>query len=327
MKDDSIDLHAVLASIATDTVVPAHNTTAPASPRVADISIGGFFAHIVGNSEGAACALDYGALASPTVYALLLPEAGTVDTTIPQVGPLRVQQNGQALMLLNGWDITVLVDDIVRSPVLTRRQSNFATCVPANSKDINSWCGLDFVPTFSRLCEGATLRKDWDTARNIISIIRYPAGEVFSEPMFPETFARCWSWNTNSGPHSQPVTDILRYRSHSASAVTLRVSSRTSSEVHHYPLLPGSAGAVPIYFVGWASAVTSRDELAVDMAHLWATLQLCDTGQSLTWHIPSARAIPMSERPVVSVSRRGLDERFRVGARRFGKPNCGGRLL
>jgi hypothetical protein len=287
---------------------------------------GGFFAHIFEKKEMVVCALDVPA--SPHVYGLLTSAECLADPS--HATPL-VIENDIAAVLLDSWDIQLEYKGKV--PQLGARHGKLRKGVPVNPTERASWEIIELVPEFGEFCVGAGLAADWRTRDGILGTFGIKDGDISAYPT-ATTFLRTWKWKGKKGrAHQQPIADVVRNVVGPMDSALLSFKSRGKSKTTHKVQLqsPRDGGAIIVVLVGlpcnWSEDQGPTKDLELELAHMHATLRLCDIAGSDVRCVLNAipTDIPARMRPKPISSSGPLDILWEID--RPGKINCTARRL
>ncbi|HEY3380791.1 MAG TPA: hypothetical protein VGK32_03425 [Vicinamibacterales bacterium] len=308
---------------------------------IVDIKAKGFFAYIMGPNRGdlpehdevVACALAVPGW--PHDYWVRIPESVLKDVEqLQALDPRHITDVGNYWdVSLDGWDVRIRFPGSLAGKVRERRRPHDKEGIPENPTECDSWTGFEMLPDYEDVAVGARLSSQWESRRLHVGVFRFSNGEVGS---WPDQFTthRTWEWlDRNNVRLVQPITDTTHYRSDTVTSAELEfgrdgrtwpVSFRNEVEMVELQLWsqphPESKKEGD---VGYA-----LDTYALELAHMHATLQLCDVDSTVGCVIePQMHTIPAEQQPRDCgwATSRSLPAVY--GYRPPGKVNCGTRRL
>jgi hypothetical protein len=285
----------------------------------------GFFAHVFEKNEVVTCALDVPTW--PHVSVLVVPTACLADPT--NIEPLMVDEDVAAVML-DSWDVRF--DNTGNTTPLKSHNGKLVDGLPENPGVRASWEIIELVPDFSEFCVGAQLSSTWRSSAGIVGTFTMHNGDVRAFPT-KNTFARTWSWTGRDGkPHRQPIADIVGNVVGPVDKAFLSFTSRQNrAETHRVQLrAPGFDPAYVVLFgipCDWFSDQDATRDKELEIAHMHATLRLCDVpGGEIRCVINALpQSIPEALKPKPTPDGDLLGALFEID--RPGKINCTARRL
>lgn len=278
-----------------------------------------FWLHLLGTTEVVTCGLD---VPGWKHHYLLSIEAGALkgDTT-----PLQVI-DGSAIMDLDGWDLTIEIAGA--DPAVQLVRGELEQGIPKEDPtSIESWRILDLMPDFTQFCVGAHLSAGWPQRTGIATTVRMKAGSFCALPAV-YTFENTWSWTGPGGrEHRQAIADVLDYASTPGDRVVLMLTERRPRG-RSYPLelAPNKGRPWALTLVGfpdgWSHGMDPVQQYELELAHVHATLRLCDVEAQDFRAVVAPTPHPIPEDKIPSFRQPGQVEVMLPG-----RINCAGRLM
>jgi hypothetical protein len=230
------------------------------------------------------------------------PELHVMPDTIGSVqGSIDIRlENGLAVIDLTGYDVQI--------------GTHGAAVVDST----------DDIADFGSLVCGARLKYHWLSSLPVQFSLGLAGGTLTPSPD-SNSDHYCWS-DCDGQPITRTISTVSRYTSAPLEAPVLTLTPRNGAgSVAPAVMNFKRVEALPLLLVNRAPDGIEKDDLNIDLAHVYSMLRLCDVGPEL--RISMGTRCPRSEAAIAPVADWLFDTFNSLQPMLFGRPHCGGRVI